>query len=143
MEQAPSVQTLNSYKLTFGLNKDLEITEKVKVFTGLLHSDNHSVVSKRGERLTLVYKGLASYTFQLRRAKLLTVPNNWFFNGFGQELKIPLRFYPKKYNKDGSTLLAKAEGTGKDDNDKDVNVTLLLDDYSGSVWYGYYDDGEN
>ena len=126
------------------MNRDLEITEKVKVISGLIHLDDHFVEWRRSERLTLVYKGLASYTFQIEKAKLLTVPNIWFFSGFSQELKILLRFHPKTHDKkSGTVLYANAEGTGKDDADKEVSVWLALEDYSGSVWSGYYDDGEN
>ena len=58
------------------------ITENVKELTGLIHSDDHAEEAKRRERVTLIYKGLASYTFQLRKAKLLTVASNWFLNAF-------------------------------------------------------------
>ena len=50
--------TLKNYKLTFGVNKNLEITEKIKVVEAYLHKD----------RVTLVYMGLASYTFNLKKA---------------------------------------------------------------------------
>lgn len=36
-EQAPQVKKLNSYKLSFGKNKDLEITENVKLVEAYFH----------------------------------------------------------------------------------------------------------
>ena len=72
-EQAPSVPTLKNYKLTFGVNKNLEITEDVKVVEAYMHKD----------RVTLLYKGLASYTFVLKAAQSMIIASNWFVKGFG------------------------------------------------------------
>ena len=137
-ERAPQVQTASNFKLTFGLNKDLEITEKAKVVDTILHSDEEN----KSQLVTLLYEGLASYTFQLRKAKSLTVPTKWLFNGFKHELKIPLRFQPKKHYKNGNIQhFAQASGVAKDDNDTDVDVRLELDDYRNSIWFGYFDEG--
>ena len=53
------MQTTKNFKLTFGLNKDLEITEKAKVVDTKLHSDEEN----KSQLVTLLYEGLASYTF--------------------------------------------------------------------------------
>ena len=36
-----------------------------------------------------------------------------------------------------------ASGVGKDDNDTDVEVKFKLADYRNSVWFGYFDEGNN
>ena len=55
--KSPSVPTLNSYKLTFNKNKDLSITDGVKVTEAYAHNfGDHT-------RVTLLYKGLGSFTF--------------------------------------------------------------------------------
>ena len=35
-----------------------------------------------------------------------------------------------------------AEGTGQDENENVVSVSLELEDYRDKEWFGYYDDGE-
>ena len=67
--KAPKVQTLKNYKLSFGINKGLEITENVKVVEAYVHNNN--------ERVTLIYKGLGAFTFELKPATSLAMPNCW------------------------------------------------------------------
>ena len=55
--RAPTIKTINSYKLTFGMNKTLEITERAKVVEAMMHNDS--------KRVTLLYRGLATFTFDL------------------------------------------------------------------------------
>ena len=69
VEKAPKATILLGYRLTFGLNNKLDITENVKVVQAFLHNE--------GKRVTIIYKGLGSYTFVLRDAKALVEASNW------------------------------------------------------------------
>ena len=120
--QAPNVPTLNCYKLTFGVNKKLEITEKIKVVEAYAHNS--------GNRVTLIYKGLGSYTFNLKKAKSLIVPSPWFCKFNGREFTVDLKFRPKK---------SLAIGECKDENDKDVKVKLNLRKDNTMSWDGNYE----
>ena len=55
---APSIPPLISYKLTFGDNKNLEFTESVKIVESYMHNDD--------KLITLLYKGLCSFTFSFK-----------------------------------------------------------------------------
>ena len=81
----------------------------------------------------------------MRKAKSLIVQSNWRFSAFKHDLKIPLRFTPKKFHNRGQVKhLASAQGTGKDDQDVEVEVKLELDDYHGKrIWTGYFEDGDS
>ena len=61
--EAPAVPTVDSWKLNFGVNNNLEITENAKVLEAYLHNNR--------ERFTLVYKDLGSFTFSFKNAKNL------------------------------------------------------------------------
>ena len=61
--------SINDFTLKFGHNKDLRITEEAKVVEAFMHNDN--------ERLTLIYKGLGSYTFKMNPSKPLVEPSDW------------------------------------------------------------------
>lgn len=64
-----SIPAFSSSKLTFGSNLKLDITKDVKIVEAYEHNS---------DRLTLVYKGLGSYTFILRPAQSLIDPNRWY-----------------------------------------------------------------
>ena len=55
---APSIPPLISYKLTFGDSKNLEFTESVKIVESYMHNDD--------KLITLLYKGLCSFTFSFK-----------------------------------------------------------------------------
>ena len=61
-ESAPFMPTLRSYKLSFGINKKLDITEGSKIVEAYMHFD----AAENTDRITLIYKGLGSYTFTLK-----------------------------------------------------------------------------
>lgn len=62
--QAPKTQTVNNYKLSFGKNKNQEITASSKVIEAYMHNKN--------TRVTLLYRGLGTFTFRLVESKPLT-----------------------------------------------------------------------
>ena len=61
--------TLDTWKLTFGINNNLEITENVKVLEVFMHNE--------AQRFTLLYKDLGSFTFNLKSAKSLVDSSLW------------------------------------------------------------------
>ena len=77
---------LNSYKLTFGNNKDLEITENVKVVEAYKHSKGNA------NRITLIYKGLGSVTFQQKKGTSLLEPNEWRGKHKDRDFHVKLQF---------------------------------------------------
>lgn len=77
---------LNSYKLTFGKNKNLEITENVKVVEAYKHKSGHS------ERITLIYKGLGSFTFSQKKGTSLLEPNEWHGKHNERDFHVKLQF---------------------------------------------------
>lgn len=70
-ESAPEIVTLKDYRLKFGINKDLEITEGVKVV------EAHSHQSKKTACITLIYQNLGSFTFALSPSVPLTESSEW------------------------------------------------------------------
>ena len=52
--RAPSYINKETWKLTFGSNKTLEITENFKIIEAYRHNTNN---------ITLIYKGLGAFTF--------------------------------------------------------------------------------
>ena len=67
--EAPRTDTENDYKLAFGKNKNLEITECSKVCEAHMHNQHC--------RVTLLYRGLGAYTFRLVESKQLTTLSQW------------------------------------------------------------------
>ena len=63
--------TVLDYKLCFGVNKDFRITEGAKLVEAFMHNEM--------KRVTLIYHGLGSYTFNLILSSPLTVANDWMF----------------------------------------------------------------
>ena len=62
--ESPKISTVNDYKLTFGKNKNQEITESSKVIEAYMHNQN--------ARVTLLYRGIGTFTFRLVESKPLT-----------------------------------------------------------------------
>ena len=58
-----------AYKLTFGKNKNLAFTESTKVVSAHTHNS--------GKRVTLLYHGLGSFTFELKKAISLLQKSSW------------------------------------------------------------------
>lgn len=130
--RALPVNTVNSYKLTFGLNKDLTITEHVKFVEAFSHN--------KGQRVTLLYKGLGSFTFQMKKAKSIAHKSHWFAKIDDYEFSTSLKFkyhVNKKYGQQGTVCVA--TGGGKDENDKPVQVKIEMEDYTSKPWTGYYE----
>ena len=72
-EIAPRTHSMIDYKLKYGLNKNLKITEVAKVVEAFMHNED-----KKENRLTLLYHGLGSYTFKLKPSLRLDKPSDWF-----------------------------------------------------------------
>lgn len=68
-DNSPQVPTLQAWKLNFGENKTLEITESVKIVEAHPHNSGH--------RITLLYKDLGTFTFIYKDAKSLLEPSDW------------------------------------------------------------------
>ena len=111
-ENTPVVPVLNAYKLYFGDNqKKLEITDDANVVEAHVHN--------LGKRVTLVYKGKASYTFQLKPAKSLVEPSKWFIEHLGQKFVSDLKFSQNRLSAEGS-------GHGEDEDKKALDVKIDL-----------------
>ena len=91
--------------LTFGSNKDLEITEDVKVVEAIMHNND--------ERVTLVYHGLGAFTFNLMNAMSLANPSDWVGQYEERDFKVPLKF---------SSSRDLISGKGKDIDDEDMHL---------------------
>ena len=115
--KAPSIPTQNSYRLGFGHNKKLEITESVKVVEAHLHN--------MGKRVTLVYKGLGSFTFDLLTAKQLIEPGDWGGKFEKRKFHATLRL---------NLLNNQIEGEGKDEDNKNVSVAVKLNRKNNYSW---------
>ena len=65
--KAPIIQKRKEFKVAFGTNKGFELTADpklvVKISEAFLHNDN--------KRCTILFRGLGSFTFQLKEAKFL------------------------------------------------------------------------
>ena len=65
--KAPIIQKRKEYKVAFGTNNGFELTADpklvVKISEAFLHNDN--------KRCTILFRGLGSFTFQLKEAKFL------------------------------------------------------------------------
>lgn len=72
LDKAPETPAINNYKLNFGQSTNLEFSENTKLVEA--HMSQHATKS----RVTLLYKGLAAFTFQLREAKKLQEASDWF-----------------------------------------------------------------
>lgn len=123
--KAPAVPTLNAYRLTFGANKDLEITEKQKVVETHVHNG--------GQRVTLIYKGLGAFTFNLKKAKSLVEASAWGGEFRGRSFRAQLAFSPRE------PLI---EGKGTDEDDTPVSVRINLRRADSTNWSGYYEAEE-
>ena len=111
-ENTPVVPVLNAYKLYFGDNqKKLEITDDANVVEAHVHN--------LGKRVTLVYKGKASYTFQLKPAKSLVEPSKWFIEHLDLNYVADLKFSQNRLSAEGS-------GHGEDEDKKALDVKIDL-----------------
>ena len=108
-QQAPEVPTQDSWKLTFGANKTLEITDEVKVVEAYMHNS--------GQRFTLVYKNLGSFTFVFKNAKSLLESSAWHIKYDNRSYRPNLKFNKNRLHVDGS---------GKNEDD-DSNITVKID----------------
>ena len=68
-ETAPALHSIVDYFMDFGVNKDFKIVENAKIVDAHLH-DNQS-------RLTVIYHGVAAFTFKLLESKSLTTMSTW------------------------------------------------------------------
>ena len=120
---APQVPTQDDWKLTFGSNKTLEIAEDVKVVEA--HSHNS------GQRLTLVYKNLGSFTFAFKTAKSLLEASAWHIKYENRSFRPNLKFHKNR------TLI---EGSGRnEDDDSQVQVKIDLRPEPEADWIAFYD----
>ena len=114
-DKTPVVPVLNAYKLYFNdnVNIELDITDDAKVVEAHVHNLE--------SRVTLVYKGKASYTFQLKPAKSLVEPSKWAIEhlGLDQKFVADLKFSQNRLSAEGS-------GHGEDEDKKAVNVKIDL-----------------
>lgn len=120
---------MRSYKLSFGINKGLEITEGVTIVEGYMHFDPNSDT----DRVTLIYKGLGSFTFTLKKATSLALPNQWHGEYLKRRFQTTLTYSAK------TKVL---EGKGLDDNDNNVGVKIVLEPKEEDIWGGYYETEE-
>ena len=124
---AIAVQTVNSYKLNFGKNKDLEITESVKLVDAYFHN--------KGERISLLYKGLGSFTFEMKKAKSVFHQTEWFAKIDDMEFSAKLQFKYKINKKYGQqSTVCRATGKGKDENEKMIDIKIEMHDYTSKPW---------
>ena len=68
-QSAPEAPSIIDYNIEFGQNKDFTITDNVKVVEAFFHDSM--------QRLTLLFHGLCSYTFRLRKSYPMTVMSSW------------------------------------------------------------------
>ena len=122
LTEAPAVPTLDSWKLTFGQNNNLEITENVKVVEAHLHNN--------GQRVTLIYKDLGSFTFNFKRAKSLVEPNFWHIHHLSRIFQAQLKFHTNR---------RLAEGKAVDDDETQVSIKIDMWPEDATEWNAYYE----
>ena len=132
----PAVQATNAYRLTFGKNKGLEITEaKCKLVEAYSHNF--------GTRATLLYKNLGSFTFAMNKAKSLAIASEWYAKIEKLEFRADLTFNKfvkhAHQNRSMSKQNNTVSGKGQDEDGRKVKVNIDMDDYSWSHWKGFYE----
>ena len=98
--------------MTFGTNKNLSVAIKSKVVEAHLHNND--------ERVTLVYLGVGAFTFELGNAKPLNKFALW--EGTYKSKKFSCNVI---FTGDGK----KIEGSGKDEDGKNLKIKGKLHDY--------------
>lgn len=79
------------------------------------------------KRVTLVYKGLGSFTFDLRTAKQLIEPGDWGGKFEKRKFHATMRL---------NLLNNQIEGEGKDEDNKNVSVAVKLNRKNNYSWQG-------
>ena len=115
----PDTAQTNIFKLTFGDNKNLEITENVKIVEAYRHD----------QRVTLIYVGLGAFTFEYKEASSLSDENDWQATYLAKEFTVGLIF------KNGERV----NGKGKTKNEEQVEVKITLD-RKPENWIGFFTD---
>ena len=121
---APDQPAARSHRLTFGRNKNLASTDACKVPTAHLHGD--------GRRVSLVYRGLGAFTFQLKNATRLTNSSAWAGRANGRFFSCQLRFSPKG---------ERVHGSGSDDLGSTVTVDVRMQPQAQTIWHGHFETG--
>lgn len=127
-KKAPEAPSIIDYNLQFGQNKDFTITDNVKVVEAFFHDSM--------KRLTLLFHGLCSYTFSLRKSSPLTQMSSWLVDPQSEnqsQYRINMRF-----EKGG----LKAVGNGTDDKERPLTVELKVEELKTSRWKLQMDLGE-
>ena len=95
---APALPVLREYRVETGKNKNLEMSDSYKVVSAHVHN--------KQSRVTLIYEGLGSLTFQLKKAISLTNYSQWHGTYKDESFKCQLKFAKKG-------LLALGDGTNE------------------------------
>ena len=82
---APKLFEKRRYKATFGGSRSLELTDKSKVIEAFAHNDL--------KRVTVIYRGLCSFTFSLIPATNLEHMATWEGNYNGKSISCHLAFF--------------------------------------------------
>ena len=118
---APAQPCLSEYRINFGKNKNFMITAPFKVMTSHMHSNDR--------RITMVYQGLGSYTFELREATPLTKYTLWSGSYRGCHFTCKMRI---------NEQTMQITGKGKDDNGNEIRVKQCqLAPIDCASWKGY------
>lgn len=131
-ERAPDMTTHSDYKLKFGPNKDLQITEGTKVVEAHMHQGQNE------KHVTLIYQGLGSFTFALKPSVQLAKASDWLVTqGLdGQEQQ---QFYTQ-LQFDGNRH--DAYGSGTYENGEKFDVKLEFQRLDTNHWHGVFDSDE-
>ena len=131
-KSAPRVVTHSAYKLKFGLNKNLCLTEGCKVVEAHMHAVDKGPDTKlqvdRG--LTLVYPGLGAFTFALHEGRSLTEKGDWLVQFDKQEFRLPIQF---------NAIKNTASGEGLDEHEKRVTLHLGIERKERCHWEAFVD----
>ena len=132
--QAPETPAINTYKLNFGNSTNLEFSEDTKLV------EAHASFHRNKPRVTLLYKGLAAFTFELCEAKKLQEASDWSGSYKDPSQNEPYDFHVNlKFGYDRKS----ASGQGVTDLDTAVDVKIKLRPKESNTWSGYYDtEGE-
>ena len=81
-------------------------------------------------RVTLIYKGLGSFTFDIKKAVSLVELSEWRGTYQNRDFQVRLSLDPQNN---------KIVGEGKDENDVGLCLEINLNQYEQNNWSGYYE----
>ena len=120
---APKLYELNRFKSSLENQKTWELTDKSKVVDGFLHND--------ATRVTLVFRGLCSFTFCLNEAKGLDDMAVWEGHYLNNKFTSELAFLEKG-------MKIKGKGYESGNKVKKFGIEGSVDMQSQTSWTGWW-----